>query len=239
MDPSLPKKNQVYDLLRRAIVNLALPPGSTINERAICEQLGISRTPLREAMLQLSAEDLIAVVPNSRTCVTRINLHTVYDGQLVRDALEMKIVRLAANNMTPQFARELDFNLHRQARVAADLQYDEFYDLDEAFHRLICQFGASLFVWRIINIAKVHLDRIRRLAFPEPDHLDVVLREHTAIADALKSGDSKAAQLAMKTHLDRAFDSIRHLTVEHSEYFSGWSAEQVDRYERTLREEGG
>jgi DNA-binding GntR family transcriptional regulator len=238
MAPSLPKTAQVYEVIRRAIVTLALPPGSAINEKAICEQLGISRTPLREAMLQLSAENLISVVPHMGTYVTRIDLQNVFDGQLVRDALEMKVVRLAAVKMTPQFARKLDFSLHQQARLVAERDYDEFYELDEAFHSMICEFAASPRIWRIVNGAKAQLDRVRRLAFPAPTHLDIVLREHTAIADGLKARDPDAAAAAMKVHLDRVFDTIRRLIVEESDFFSPVRPEEVDRYEAALRETG-
>src|SRR5579864_7741756 len=59
IDPAMPKTAQVYEIIRKAIVNLVLPPGSNINEKSICEQLQISRTPLREAILQLQAENLV------------------------------------------------------------------------------------------------------------------------------------------------------------------------------------
>jgi DNA-binding GntR family transcriptional regulator len=234
--PRLPKTAQVYDVIRRAIVTLALPPGSVINEKQVCEQLGISRTPLREAMLQLSAENLISVVPHMGTYVSRIDLQSVFDGQLVRDALEMKVVRLAAVKMSPQFARQLRFNLHQQASIARERDYDEFYDLDEAFHSMICEFGASPRIWRIVNGAKAQLDRVRRLAFPEPTHLDIVLAEHTAIVEGLEARDPDAAAAAMKVHLDRVFDTIRRLIKQQSDYFAPASPDELDRYEEALRE---
>lgn len=233
--PTLPKTAQVYDLIRRAIVTLALPPGSVINEKAICEQLGISRTPLREALLQLSAENLVSVVPHMGTYVSRIDLRSVFDGQLVRDALEMKVVRLAAAKMTPQFARSLDFNLHQQARLAKEKEYDAFYELDEAFHSMICEFGASPRIWRIVNGAKAQLDRVRRLAFPAPSHLQIVLREHTAIAKGIKDRNPEAAAAAMKIHLDRVFETIRRLISEKSDYFVPFAAEELERSEASLR----
>jgi DNA-binding GntR family transcriptional regulator len=235
MEPSLPKTAQVYEVLRRAIVTLALPPGSVVNEKSICEQLGISRTPLREALLQLSAESLISVVPHMGTYVSRIDLQDVFDGQLVRDALEMKVVRLAAVKMTPQFARQLDFNMHQQARLAEERDYDEFYELDEAFHSMICAHGASLRIWRIVNGAKAQLDRVRRLAFPAPPHLGIVLGEHAAIVEGLKHRDPNEAAAAMKIHLDRVFDTIRRLLAESSDYFSPPMPGELDRYEATLR----
>ena len=230
LDPALPKTAQVYAVLRQAIVGLALKPGSIVNEKAICQQLGISRTPLREAILQLQAENLVTVFPNSGTYVSRIDLQSVFDGQLVRDALEMRVVRLAASRMTPQFERALDFNLHQQRRYAADRDDDAFYATDEAFHAMICEFGASSHIWRIVNGAKAQLDRVRRLSFPLPSHLDVVLAEHTAIVDGLKLRDPDAAAAAMTLHLDRVFALIRHHIVERRDDFAADAGEVLDGY---------
>jgi DNA-binding GntR family transcriptional regulator len=230
IDPAMPKTAQVYGIMRRAVVNLHLSPGSIVNEKLICEQLGISRTPLREAILQLQVENLVSVVPNSGTYVSRIDLQSVFDGQLVRDALELKVVRLAASRMTPQFERALDFNMHQQKRMAQDLDYDGFYELDEAFHSMICEFGASAHIWKIINGAKAQLDRVRRLSFPLPSHLEVVLNEHIAVVDGLKLRDPDAAAAAMQVHLDRVFTVIRRHIVERRDYFSADAAAVLDGY---------
>jgi GntR family transcriptional regulator, rspAB operon transcriptional repressor len=230
MDSALPKTSQVYEIIRKAIVGLALPPSSAINEKAICEQLEISRTPFREAILQLHSENLVTILPNSGTYVSRIDLQSVFDGQLVRDALEMKVVRLAAARMSPIFERQLDFNMHQQRHLAAELDYDGFHERDEAFHSMICEFGASMRVWRIVNGAKAQLDRVRRLAIPVPSHLEIVLAEHSAIVDGLKLRDSDAAAAAMKIHLDRVFKTIRRLIVEKHDYFAYNASDILDRY---------
>lgn len=230
IDPALPKTAQVYAIMRRAIVNLHLAPGSNVNEKLICDQLGISRTPLREAILQLQSENLVSVVPNSGTYVSKIDLQSVFDGQLIRDALELKVVRLAANRMTPQFERALDFNIHQQHRMWADQDYDEFYVLDEAFHAMICEFGASAYVWKIINGAKAQLDRVRRMSYPLVSHLDVILREHIAVVDGLKQRDPEAAAEAMRVHIDRVFTMIRRLIVERRDYFAADAGDVLNGY---------
>lgn len=230
IDLGLPKTAQVYTIMRRAIVNLHLAPGSVVNEKLICDQLGISRTPLREAILQLQSENLVTIVPNSGTYVSRIDLQSVFDGQLVREALETKVVRLAAGRMTPQFERALDFNIHQQKRMAADHDYDGFYELDEAFHSMICEFGASAHIWKIINGAKAQLDRVRRLSFPLPSHLDVVLAEHVGVVDGLKLRDPDAAAEAMKVHVDRVFTMIRRHIVERRDYFAADAGDVLDGY---------
>jgi DNA-binding GntR family transcriptional regulator len=201
-----------------------------IHEQTICDQLGVSRTPLREAILQLQSEDLVTVVPNSGTYVSRIDLQAVFDGQLVRDALEMKLVRLAAARVTPGFSAALDASLREQTDAAAAGDHDRFYDLDEAFHAMIAEFAASERVWRIVNSAKAHLDRVRRLSIPIPRHHDVVIAEHGRIARAVASGDADAAAAAMRIHLERVFTMIRRHLDDRREYFAPGSDAVLARH---------
>jgi GntR family transcriptional regulator, rspAB operon transcriptional repressor len=229
LDRGSVKSTQVYGLIRQAIIQLALPPRAAINEKAICERLGISRTPLREAVLQLTAENLVTVIPDTATRVAPIHLQDVFDGQLVRDALEMRVVRLAATRMSPEFEQRFDVNFRRQAALAAARDFDGFYDLDEEFHRLISECGASIKVWKIINGAKAQLDRVRRLVFPLNNHLDVVLEEHLNILDGLRRRDEEVAADAMQAHLNRVFDTIKILIAQKREYFLSNSAEIVLR----------
>ena len=81
IDRALPKSAQVYEIVRRAIVGLEMPPGAPVSEKLICEQLGISRTPLREAILQLHAEKLVDVRPNSGTFVSRSTCSTLWTAR--------------------------------------------------------------------------------------------------------------------------------------------------------------
>lgn len=232
LNQALPKTAQVYELVRRAIVALDMPPGMAINEKKICDELEISRTPLREAILQLHAENLVDVRPNSGTFVAPIDLRYVLEGQLVRDALEMKVVRLAARRADKAFLARLDLNMHQQRNYAKERDYDRFYAMDEAMHQLICEHGASQRIWRLVTGAKAQLDRVRRLQMPEPNHMTIVLAEHKAIVDAIRSGDEIAAAKAMKIHLDRVFLTIRHLMSERSELFDPQAGPLLEEFER-------
>jgi GntR family transcriptional regulator, rspAB operon transcriptional repressor len=230
IDTNAPKSAQVYTLIRHAIVQLALPPGAVINEKLICDKLGVSRTPVREAILQLAAENLVSIVPNRGTRVAPIDLQDVFDGQLVRDALEMRVVRLAARRMSADFQQRFDANLRQQRALAAARDFDGFYNLDEHFHRLITECGASSKVWKLINGAKAQLDRVRRLVFPVNNHLEIILDEHLSILDGLRRRDEDYAAEAMQVHLNRVFETIRLLISERREFFSSNSVEIAIRY---------
>lgn len=215
-----PRAGQAYAVMRRAIIEMVLEPGSIVNEKAICAELGISRTPLREALLKLQEESLVRIAPASGTFVARIDLETVFEGHLIRRVLELQMVRLAAQRMSPEAERNLDFNLYQQRRVASDKDFGRFYELDEELHALITDIGASARVWRVIHSAKAQLDRVRRLAFPLPSHLDTIMSEHETIVAALKLRNPDKAEAAMDVHLSRVFTTLQSLIADKTHLFT-------------------
>ena len=229
IDQRMPRSAQAYDLLRDAIVSLWLKPGEPVNEKAICEQLGVSRTPVREALMRLAEEGLVQVYPQAGTFISPIDLEHVYEGQIVRDALEMAMIRRAARRLTPAFVARLYAILDEQRRCCKRNDHQAFYVSDEEFHRTISQCAGSLRIWRIINSAKAQLDRVRRLNMPVPGQLDQIIREHQAILDGLRSGREAQAARALKIHLDTVFDAVQILTDRHAEYFSKESLARLKR----------
>jgi GntR family transcriptional regulator, rspAB operon transcriptional repressor len=211
---------QVYDHLRGAIVSLWLKPGEIIVEKAVAEQLHISRTPVREALMRLSDEGLVEIFPHSGTFVSQIKLQDVFEGQLVRDSLEMAVVRRAADRFTPEYAQRFDELLKRQRNCATWQDFEGFYSLDEEFHRTISECAGTPRIWRIINSAKAQLDRVRRLGMRVPGQYEQIILEHQAIVAGLKARDESAASNALKYHLDEVFNAIRVLLDRNSEYFS-------------------
>jgi DNA-binding GntR family transcriptional regulator len=220
VEPALPLTAQVYDILRSAIVTMKLLPGATLNERQICEHLGISRTPVREAVLQLAGQNLIRVRPNAGTFVSHIRVREVLEGHLAREAIEMRLVRLAARQAGPDAVERLDLSLFRQAQVAQRRDVDRFFALDEAFHRALAGIAGFPNIWRLLDGPKGQLDRVRRLAFPVEDNFDQVLAEHTYIAAAVKAHDEEAAAAAMHRHLVSITDTIVMVCRGFPEHFA-------------------
>ena len=238
IDQRMSRSAQAYDLLRDAIVSLWLKPGEPVNEKAICEQLGVSRTPVREALMRLADEGLVQVYPQAGTFISPIDLEHVFEGQIVRDALEMAMIRRAAHRLTPAFAARLAAILDDQRRCSARNDHQAFYVADEEFHRTISQCAGSLRIWRIINSAKAQLDRVRRLNMPMPGQLDQIIREHQAIFDGLRSGKEAQAARALKIHLDTVFDAVQILMDRHAEYFSKESLDRLKRRPARNRQAG-
>lgn len=208
-DRRLPKTSQVYDVLRGAIISMDFEPGTPLQEKPICEVLGVSRTPFREAVLQLVQENLIKVSPGEGTFVNQIDLAQVLEGQLMRDTFEMRLTRLAARNFRNEAAHEIELILFQQKAADARGDYDEFFDLDNAFHKKLCAMSGFENAWHTIHMACGQLDRIRRLAFPlEDNNMRMVINEHEQIFQALKSHDEQGIANALQVQLDSTFQSI-------------------------------
>ncbi len=196
-----------------------MKPGEPINEKAIAQQLAISRTPVREALLRLADEGLVDIRSHSGTFVSPIRLDAVFEGQMVREALELAVVRRAVERYKGEYPARFEDLLARQQACVDWRDHRGFHILDEEFHRLIADCAGTPRVWTLITGAKLQLDRVRLLADAIPGHLNQLLNEHRAIIGALAGGDTEEVVAKLKIHLDSVFSTAKIVFAEHPEYF--------------------
>lgn len=201
MGAGQPKAVWAYNVIRDAIITMKLAPGETLNEKETCAELGISRTPMREALLRLAQEGLVNIVPSGGTFVNKIAMRKVIEGHLIRSSLEMRTVRLAARNFDPVHEKDLDLLIFRQQEAAKRRDIDEAFKVDNEFHRLLCRIAGFPNVWQTIHNATGQLDRVRRQAFPKIGYFEEVLEEHVALYAAIKARDESEAAKLLKEHL--------------------------------------
>jgi GntR family transcriptional regulator, rspAB operon transcriptional repressor len=197
-----PKALTAYNYIRHAIITMRMEPGATISEKETCAELGVSRTPMREAVLRLAQEGLVNVVPSGGTFVNSISLRGVIEGHLIRSSLELRMVRLAARSHDAVRDRNFDLLMFLQGDAARRQDYDQSFAVDNDFHRLICTMAGFPDVWQTIHNATGQLDRIRRFAIPRSGYFDEVEQEHRAIYEAIRAGDADRAHDLMRRHLD-------------------------------------
>ena len=205
------KADQVYELLRHSIVLLKIPPGAPIVERDICAELGMSRTPVREAVQRLAEEGLVDVIPHSGTYVSPISYQVAEEGFVVRRALEIESVRRAALNCTTAGGHELDAILARMRRLIEAGRLYDYIDEDDTLHAAIARLSGLPRIWKFITLAKVHLDRMRQMSAPVPGHLALVTEQHATIVAAIHARNPAQAELAMRIHLESSFDVMGRL----------------------------
>ncbi len=214
------KAEQVYELLRRSIIMLDIGPGEPIVEKAICAELAISRTPVREAVQRLADEGLVNVLPHSGTYVSHISFEVAEEGFIIRRALEIESVRGAARAFTDECGQELTAIIAQMRDLVGSGRLESYLDEDDAFHATIARMSRMPRIWKFITMAKVHLDRMRQLSAPVPGHLGMVTEQHAAIAAAVASGKADQAELAMRIHLESSFDVMVKLYNERAGLFS-------------------
>ncbi len=210
--------DQVYEALKKAIVSLRLPPGTSISENRICRQVGVSRTPVRGAIIRLVEDGLIEVFPQKGSFVAPIKLSAVRNNHFIRKSLELAVLRRAAQAWSADRAAKSRQILERQAAALDADDLEQFHELDEAFHRSFCDAAGLEGVWSTIQIAKARVDRVHRLAGGQ-GRLPLVMLEHGAILDALDAGDGERALSSLDYHLEQAPSIMETLIGTHDKYF--------------------
>ena len=212
-----PKAARVYEILRDAIISTRLQPGARLVEKDLCDELGVSRTPLRDAIQRLAQQRLVTVVPSDATFVNRIVLDEVIEGQILRESVELRMAALAAARYTPDFDEAFALILFRETLSAKRRDGAEAFALDNEFHRLICTCAGFPGIWDTISGATGQLDRVRHRSFPLEDFYLEVSEEHQGIFDAIRRGDAQRAVALLKPHLVGNLRSLRILLAREPE----------------------
>jgi DNA-binding GntR family transcriptional regulator len=214
-----PAGPQVYARLRAAIIAAEFEPGRQLSENELAARLGVSRTPVREALARLREERLVDIVPQLGTFVSPISVASVHDAQFVRESLETSAVRLAAQRAGAGDAAALHALLERQEEACAAGDPDRFAVLDDQLHAALCDLSGHGIAWSLVQRAKGHLDRVRRLSLPQPRYLGAMLAEHEVVVAAVVRGDPDAAEHALRHHLRMVLSALPGIRNDHPDYF--------------------
>lgn len=215
---------RVLEELRSRIVSLELPPGTPISENELATRLGVSRTPIREALLLLAEEGLVEVFPRIGTFVTRLDLAQVREAQFLRESVEIASLRSISFPLDEEQAAEIRDNLDAQGRVPEG-QLSQFFKLDEQFHRSLMALAGHAGSWATVAAAKTHLDRARVLGIREvSDHRRFYL-QHVEIFEAVAAEDLDRAEELLRQHVRVVFSDIEEAEALRPELFAKSSAE--------------
>jgi DNA-binding GntR family transcriptional regulator len=200
--------DRAYDTLRREILQWRLAPGTVLGEVEQAARLGISRTPLREALSRLVADGLVETQTGRGLVVAAVSPDAVRGQFEQREALETAAAALAAERRDPSVFAELAEQFDGAAALVDEGDLDAYYALVARFDDAI---DASLDNGYLVNAlrgVRTHLQRIRRLAYDDPARLVRAASEHRTIAEAIRDGEAELARTATYVHL-RA--SLRHI----------------------------
>lgn len=191
--------DRVYGLLRRRIIDLSLPPELPLVEKDVADILQASKTPVREALIKLSREGLVNVVPKSGSYVTPISIDRYLQACFMRSQLEVGCVRrLARVPISHEGIARLYGVIAEQKKALAEGSQADFFLLDEKFHSTLFELAGLSDVWHALHAAQAELDRIRHLkrlfGVRRPQS---VLQEHGAIVKAIEKRDADLVEAAL------------------------------------------
>lgn len=209
----------VYDALFDDIERLALPPATPLQEKILTERFGVSRTPVREALIRLSEDGLVNIFPQSGTFVSRIPVSSIPEAVMIRQALEEATVRRVSAIAGPDEIARLDGFLLRQRALARAGDIDGFHEADEGFHEAIALMAGYQKVLRVLRQVKVQINRARRLTLPVKGRMMQVVGEHQAIRNAIAAHDAGKAAAAMTAHLSVVIPDVDRLRLQYPDYF--------------------
>lgn len=202
LNRTIPLRDQVYALVRKAIVTGKLAPGAPINEIEIASRLGISRTPVREAVKKVSDEGLVEVFLQTGTFVADISRKQVEQAYIIRIALELESIKRAAAVIEDSHLQDLEDIINAHESALKRDRFDNAIARDDDFHRYITDVNGLSMLWKVIDITKAQMDRCRLLSLPSPGAGQETIAQHRTILDALAKRDPEAAMDALRTHLE-------------------------------------
>jgi GntR family transcriptional regulator, rspAB operon transcriptional repressor len=210
---------QVYEQLRDMILSLKLTPGTMLSRSDLQRQLGLSSTPVRDALMRLDEAGLVEVFPQSGTIVSLIDVPLARQAQFLRRAIEQEAVRLLAEVSDRALIERLRAVIRDQARLAKSKNLERFNDADLTFHKLLYEAAGVPDLWSLVRYRSGHIDRIRRLHLPIGGKANQIVRDHTAIVDAIENREPDLAQAELRGHLSRSLAFSTELRAKFPGYF--------------------
>jgi DNA-binding GntR family transcriptional regulator len=211
---------RVYQSLKDAILTLAFRPGDSIRKPEICDRLGVSRSPVADAVARLAADGLVDVVPQAGTFVTRLSMTDIREGAFIREAIEVAAAELVAEQITEEQLRELRRNLKLQEALVGDGDRQGFMQLDAQMHEMMLSFTGFPRLPQVSQTAWLSVHRARQLILPVEGRMQATLEEHRAILAAFEARDPQAARVAIQHHLRQLLTYLAPLERAHPELFA-------------------
>lgn len=210
----------VYNHIKEQIINWDLKPGTKISEKEVAQNLNVSRTPVREAFLQLAQEELLIIIPQKGTIVSKVDLSLVEEGRFVREHIEKAIVREVCTKISDDQLFQLETNLLMQELCLKKGSHNQLFQLDEEFHQLLFEICTKIRTWNNIRKMNSHFDRLRMLRLAKNHDFEVIVGQHKEIFECISEKNPDKAEAIMEKHMKLVFVESKELKAKNPEYFN-------------------
>ena len=207
-------RGQVFDKIRSDILNGKYKRGEELVESSIGKELGISRTPVREAIRQLELEGLVQLVPNNGAFVTGISEKDVRDIYLIRARLEGLAARMAAKNITPELLEAMEETVVLSEYHAKKEHYEQVCEMDSKFHKLLYKASGSRILEHTLTDFHQYVQRVRMASIMQKRRMEKSNDEHDAILTAIREHDEEKAELVATRHISNTVENLKNYDLD-------------------------
>lgn len=207
-------RGQVFDKIRSDILNGKYKRGEELVESSIGKELGISRTPVREAIRQLELEGLVQLVPNKGAFVTGISEKDVRDIYLIRARLEGLAARMAAKNITPELLDAMEETVVLSEYHAKKEHYEQVCEMDSKFHKLLYKASGSRILEHTLTDFHQYVQRVRMASIMKKRRMEKSNDEHDAILTAIREYDEEKAELVATRHISNTVENLKNYDLD-------------------------
>lgn len=203
-----PLREIVFEHLREAIIKGKLRPGERLMEMQLADEMGVSRTPVREAIRKLELEGLVIMIPRRGAYVADLSIKDVAETFEIRSALEALAASLAAERITPEEAEEMERILVRIGAAIEEDDMQQLVALDEEYHNLLYKASRNDRLMQILNNLREQIQRFRVTTLAVPGRVRVALQEHRNIAEAISERNAELAHQLALEHIENAENAL-------------------------------
>lgn len=214
LDNYKPLREIVFESLRGAIISGTLKPGERLMEVQLAEKLGVSRTPIREAIRKLELEGLVVMMPRRGAYVADFSIKDITDVLEIRASLEGLASALAALRITEDEIEELEMTAVRFNQAIEEGDFDKIVQLDIDFHDIIFKATRNEKLMQINNNLREQVQRFRIMYINKSNKSKELADQHYAIAEAISSRDMDLAEKLAKNHIENAENYILKMVDE-------------------------
>ena len=213
MNEYLPLRDVVFNTLRQAILRGELKPGERLMEIHLANKLGVSRTPIREAIRKLELEGLVNIIPNKGAYVTGISDKDVHDIYMIRSMLEGLCVRWATEHITQEQLEELDEIILLSEYHMDKGHSDQLTELDGRFHQILYEASQSRILDHVLSDFHKYVQLARRASVKTEERAIKSIGEHNEILNAIKAKDAEKAGNLATIHIMHVMENL-HIEEE-------------------------
>ncbi len=212
-------QNAVYQEIKKGIMTLHLIPGTEMSTQEIATKLQVSRTPVREAFIQLQKEGLVEAIPQKGTKVSRINIKRVEQERFLRESLELAVIGLFLKKVEASDFKKLRDNIQEQKVCCNEKKYAEFVQCDNKFHKMLFDVAEQQLSWELISNYNGHYDRLRILTIQNDNTITSTINQHEKIVDLVEQRNVYVVYEELKNHVQKILQEKEALIRLYPDYF--------------------